>query len=60
MVSRTNGEVSVVIIDFGLSTKINFQDEPLSENCGTLLYMAPEIIQKREYSKVREWINGSL
>ena len=39
---------SIKIVDFGLGTKFDLS----SEDCGTLLYMAPEIANKSKYNKV--------
>jgi len=39
----------IKIIDFGLSFQTTKQTS--HENCGTLLFMAPEAIMKKEYFK---------
>jgi len=51
---------SLKLIDFGLSAKYeSFQW--LSDHCGTLIYMAPEQIEKRAYSKtVDMWSCGLI
>lgn len=52
MISHVNGKVRATLIDFGLSTNVSYDQGLLNENCGTLLYMAPEILQKRDYNRV--------
>jgi serine/threonine protein kinase len=43
---------SVKIVDFGLSAKLEiFTYKNVKAQCGTLLYMAPEIFNKPSYSK---------
>lgn len=44
----------VTLIDFGLSAQVNYLDGTgiLNDNCGTILYMAPEMIQKKSYNRV--------
>ena len=40
------------IIDFGLGDEINiFQINSNSNYCGTLLYMAPEILTRKSFTK---------
>ncbi len=47
---------SLKIGDFGLAT-FNFEKE--SKKCGTLLYMAPEIVNKKSYdSTIDIWATG--
>ncbi|CAD8193648.1 unnamed protein product [Paramecium octaurelia] len=43
----------VTLIDFGLSAQLAHIDGSglMSENCGTILYMAPEQIQKKKYNR---------
>eukprot|EP00826_Nyctotherus_ovalis_P010808 TRINITY_DN12829_c0_g1_i11.p4 TRINITY_DN12829_c0_g1~~TRINITY_DN12829_c0_g1_i11.p4 ORF type:complete len:104 (-),score=27.94 TRINITY_DN12829_c0_g1_i11:1230-1541(-) len=43
-------EEAVKIADFGLGTQSEFS---LTENCGTVLYMAPEQLARSGYNKVR-------
>jgi serine/threonine protein kinase len=43
------------IADFGLSAnfaKDGFMASTLTQKCGTLIYMAPELIKEKVYSKV--------
>ena len=42
---------SIKIADFGLSAKYNFSKGALDNTCGTLTYMAPEIVMDQEYTK---------
>ncbi len=61
MFSKENDYESIKLIDFGLSAQ-NF-DFILSNNdyCGTLLYMAPEQIEKKSYSKTVDiWSIGII
>jgi len=51
-------ENAVCIADFGLCTKID--SEPYynpAERCGTVTYMAPEVIQGKQYSYVFSYLN---
>jgi len=52
----------VKVIDFGLSAKFDLSSFfLLSQQCGTLIYMAPEIINKAQYSKsVDMWSVGII
>lgn len=48
------------LLDFGLS-KDSFEDRSFLENCGTLVYMAPEQITKMTYSKAVDiWSVGVI
>ena len=40
---------SIKIVDFGLGAKYDFSTD---DNCGTLLYMAPEMTNNIKYTKV--------
>lgn len=55
---------SIKLADFGLSTKIDQGGEgglSLFNNCGTFLYMSPEIMRNRPYSKpVDIWSSGII
>ena len=49
-----HSHVNVFLIDFGFSRKFKQNDETLfSDYCGTLLYMAPELLQNKPYNG--EW-----
>ena len=52
MLKDTADLTSIKLIDFGISTKYDDTDlSQLSLRCGTLLYMAPEVLLKQEYGK---------
>ncbi|CAD8199697.1 unnamed protein product [Paramecium pentaurelia] len=52
--------LNLTLIDFGLSY-ITTQQITTHQNCGTLLYMAPEILMKKEYFKsVDIWSCGII
>ena len=40
---------SVILCDFGLSYQLNNYKNYISGSCGTIIYMAPEILLKRNY-----------
>jgi serine/threonine protein kinase len=40
---------SVILCDFGLSYRLNNYENFISGSCGTIIYMAPEILMKRNY-----------
>ena len=50
---------TIKLADFGLSAKIGFyfSYKRLDKKCGTAAYMAPEVILKKEYSKVLRRFN---
>ena len=61
MVSKSpSGEIAVKLADFGLSTIVH-QDQLPETNCGTLTYVAPEIIQGGGYGReVDMWSCGVI
>ena len=60
MFSRENDLSSIKIIDFGLSLQ-NFDTLCNSDYCGTLIYMAPEEIERKSYYlSVDIWSIGIL
>ena len=60
MLSRENDLTSIKVIDFGLSAQ-NFDRLINSDYCGTYIYMAPELIQKKLYFlSVDIWSIGVL
>ena len=60
MLSRENDLDSIKIIDFGLSTQ-NFDNLINNDYCGTYIYMAPELIEKKLYfNSVDIWSIGIL
>jgi serine/threonine protein kinase len=51
---------TIKLIDFGLSA-LQFEDLKFNDNCGTFLYMAPEQLDKRAYTKsVDIWSCGII
>lgn len=53
MFAKVSDFSSLKLIDFGLSAKYNIQQNiPLSDKCGTAIYMAPEVFENNQYSKV--------
>ena len=48
MLSKKGSLKYIKICDFGLSTNLDDSD---SEKCGTLIYMAPELILKQPYNE---------
>ena len=40
---------SVIICDFGLAYQMNEYENSISGSCGTMIYMAPEILLKKNY-----------
>ena len=60
MLSRENDLTSIKVIDFGLSAQ-NFDRLINSDYCGTYIYMAPELIEKKLYFlSVDIWSIGVL
>jgi serine/threonine protein kinase len=53
---------TIKIADFGLSAKYDhFSFKILDQHCGTLIFMAPEVAFKKEYSKsVDIWSIGII
>ena len=58
MLENENDLSLIKIVDFGLSAQFNQNGygNSVSEHCGTLLYMAPELISFKSYSKVRKFL----
>lgn len=52
MISRTG---HIKLADFGLSKKLDNDDQTTKTFCGTLTYIAPEIYLGKEYSKNVDW-----
>ena len=44
-----DGQGRVKIGDFGVSRKLKKFDEVLTDQCGTRIYIAPEIVKIRQY-----------
>lgn len=56
----TSKDLKVKIIDFGLAGEQKDYN-PLRDNCGTLLYMAPEVALKKVYNRsVDIWSLGII
>jgi len=53
MFGKKNDIESLKVIDFGLSGK-EVKDFALTSKCGTTIYMAPEIFDNYQYTKVKE------
>lgn len=51
MFAKKNAINSLKLIDFGLSAKYN-EDLFLTNKCGTTVFMAPEIFDNYQYTKV--------
>ncbi|CAK66215.1 unnamed protein product (macronuclear) [Paramecium tetraurelia] len=60
LIGVSEGELVVTLIDFGLSASVNrVEDSLMNKNCGTLLYQAPEVIKKANYTRsVDIWALG--
>lgn len=59
LVAEKNDITSVKLIDFGLSCMVDTYRNMPDLKCGTMLYMAPEVFKKEEYSKtVDVWSLG--
>ena len=60
MLSEPNDITSIKLLDFGLSSD-SFENKSFVDNCGTLIYMAPEQIDNYSYSKsVDIWSIGII
>ena len=45
---------SIKLADFGLSAKHSYSTfQTLDQHCGTLVFMAPEVVFNKDYTKVR-------
>jgi serine/threonine protein kinase len=61
MIKKTNGEFELKLIDFGLSHIPSSFIAQSHENCGTLLYQAPELAGDRDYNEnVDIWSVGVI
>ncbi|KER19378.1 hypothetical protein T265_11827 [Opisthorchis viverrini] len=54
-------QIRTKIIDFGLAIEVRKNEEPLGNPCGTPLYMAPEVLSGRSYTRQCDvWSLGIL
>jgi serine/threonine protein kinase len=51
LVSDPSDLSKIKIADLGLSIKVDVNSSKPYDHCGTLLYMAPEVIRKHPYNK---------
>ena len=51
LVGETKNENYIKLIDFGLSAQY-FEDHKETDFCGTIIYMAPEQLGRKIYSRV--------
>jgi len=47
----TKKKKQIKLMDFGLAKTLDSQDEALETRCGTLHYVAPEVLEKKKYNK---------
>ncbi|XP_024151886.1 serine/threonine-protein kinase 33 isoform X1 [Oryzias melastigma] len=62
-INEDNGEMDVKVADFGLSIKKKSMgiERMMSETCGTLIYMAPEVLKGNDYSQLCDaWSIGVI
>ncbi|KAL4460393.1 hypothetical protein ABPG74_000144 [Tetrahymena malaccensis] len=60
LIKEQDGLFDIKVIDFGLSFK-NENVGTVSDNCGTLIYMAPEVAFNRQYQRsVDLWSTGII
>eukprot|EP01133_Synstelium_polycarpum_P013073 gene13073-15377_t len=50
-----DNEGHIILTDFGLAKEEVLNDESLGSFCGTIDYMAPEMIQRKGYGKTVDW-----
>lgn len=62
MVGDCNDLSTIKLADFGLSAKYDHSSfTTLDQHCGTLIFMAPEVALKKEYSRsVDIWSTGII
>jgi serine/threonine protein kinase len=62
LVGDVNDLTTIKVADFGLSAKYDHVSfRTLDQHCGTLIFMAPEVALKKEYSKsVDIWSTGII
>jgi hypothetical protein len=58
-ISNINGQVVAKVVDFGLS-EVCFENEILTEPCGTIYFCAPEIIKRKYTNSADIWSFGIL
>ena len=61
LIDDENNLESVKIADFGLSAEYNFNSIDMVTRLGTIIFMAPEIYEKKQYTKrVDTWALGII
>ena len=61
LIDDRNNLLSVKLADFGLSEKYLIREGGLNRQCGTLIYMAPEVALDHDYTKsVDMWAIGII
>ena len=51
---------SVIICDFGLACQLNDYENSISGSCGTTIYMAPEILLKKNYDALVDSFSAGI
>ena len=51
---------SVILCDFGLAYQLNEYENSISGSCGTTIYMAPEILLKKNYDSLADSFSAGI
>ena len=51
---------SVILCDFGLAYQLNEYEKSISGSCGTTIYMAPEILLKKNYDSLADSFSAGI